>query len=74
VDSPTVRSIYRRNRRATPARGDFRALQAFQAGSSASPNSPPSTRRFTAPETVAYGIADEEIGGPARAPESGTPA
>jgi hypothetical protein len=31
-------------------------------------------RRFTAAETVAYGIADEEIGGPARAPESGTPA
>jgi hypothetical protein len=27
-----------------------------------------------APEAVAYGVADEVIGGPAGAPESGTPA
>ena len=74
-DSPAVRSTYRRivEPRQRDATSD--ALQVSQAGSSAaSPNSPPSTRRFTAPETVAYGIADEEIGGPARAPESGTPA
>ena len=31
-------------------------------------------RWFTAPEAVAYGLADEVIGGPAGAPESGTPA
>jgi hypothetical protein len=29
---------------------------------------------FTAPEAMAYGLADEVIGGPAGAPESGTPA
>ena len=32
------------------------------------------TRWFTVPEAVAYGLADEVIGGPAGAPESGTPA
>lgn len=31
-------------------------------------------RWFTAPEAVAYGLADEVIGDPAGAPESGTPA
>jgi ATP-dependent protease ClpP protease subunit len=31
-------------------------------------------RWFTAPEAVAYGLADEVIGSPAEAPESGTPA
>jgi ATP-dependent Clp protease protease subunit len=31
-------------------------------------------RWFTAPEAVAYGVADEVIGDPAGAPESGTPA
>lgn len=31
-------------------------------------------RWFTAPAAVAYGLADEVIGGPAEAPESGTPA
>jgi hypothetical protein len=30
--------------------------------------------RFSAPEAVAYGLADEVIGDPAGAPESGTPA
>ena len=30
-------------------------------------------RWFTAPEAVAYDMADEVIGGPAGAPESGTP-
>jgi ATP-dependent protease ClpP protease subunit len=29
---------------------------------------------FTAPEAVAYGLAEEVIGGPAGAPESGTSA
>jgi hypothetical protein len=29
---------------------------------------------FTAPEAVAYDMADEVIGGPAGVPESGTPA
>jgi transposase len=31
-------------------------------------------RWFTGPEAVSYGLADEVIGGPAGAPESGTPA
>jgi ATP-dependent Clp protease, protease subunit len=31
-------------------------------------------RWFTALEAAAYGLADEVIGGPAGAPESGTPA
>lgn len=31
-------------------------------------------RWSTAPEAVAYGLADEVIGDPAGAPESGTPA
>jgi ATP-dependent protease ClpP protease subunit len=31
-------------------------------------------RWFTAPEAVSYGLANEVIGGPAGAPESGTPA
>ncbi len=31
-------------------------------------------RWFAAPEAVAYGLADEVIGDPAGAPESGTPA
>jgi ATP-dependent protease ClpP protease subunit len=31
-------------------------------------------RRVTAPEAVAYDMADEVTGGPAAAPESGTPA
>jgi ATP-dependent protease ClpP protease subunit len=31
-------------------------------------------RRFTTPEAVAYGLADEVTGDPAEAPESGTPA
>ena len=31
-------------------------------------------RWFTAPEAVAYGLADEVIGDPDGAPESGTPA
>ena len=31
-------------------------------------------RWITAPEAVAYDMADEVIGGPAGAPESGTPA
>jgi ATP-dependent protease ClpP protease subunit len=31
-------------------------------------------RWFTASEAGAYGLADEVIGGPAGAPESGTPA
>ena len=31
-------------------------------------------RWFTAPEAVAYGLADEVIDGPAGTPESGTPA
>jgi ATP-dependent protease ClpP protease subunit len=30
-------------------------------------------RWFTAPEAVAYGLADEVIGDPAGAPESGAP-
>jgi hypothetical protein len=30
-------------------------------------------RWFTAPEAVAYGLADEVIGDPAGPPESGTP-
>jgi ATP-dependent Clp protease protease subunit len=34
----------------------------------------PRDRWFTAPEAVAYGLADEVIGGPAGAPESGTSA
>lgn len=65
------------------------AAPEHQGGSSGvSPNSPPSTpaesveqitdfgrdRWFTAPEAVAYGLADEVIGDPAGAPESGTPA
>jgi hypothetical protein len=51
----------------------------------ASPNSPPKPveqittgfggdRWFTASEAVAYDVAGEVIGGPAGAPESGTPA
>lgn len=31
-------------------------------------------RWFAGPEAVAYGLAEEAIGGPAEAPESGTPA
>lgn len=31
-------------------------------------------RRFAGPEAVAYGLAEEVIGGPAGTPESGTPA
>ena len=34
----------------------------------------PSRIRAAAPEAVAYVLADEVIGGPATAPESGTPA
>ena len=46
-------------------------------GCSCSPwsaSGPPAERWFTGPEAVAYGLADEVIGGPAGAPESGTPA
>ncbi|WP_203886285.1 ATP-dependent Clp protease proteolytic subunit [Planotetraspora kaengkrachanensis] len=63
-------------------------MEAFEALGGALPNSPPSTGRaggadrhrlgrdrwFTAAEAVAYGLADEIIGSPADAPESGTPA
>jgi ATP-dependent protease ClpP protease subunit len=64
-------------------------LQYWAGSSGASPSSPLSTpgqsveqittdfdrhRWFTAPEAVVYGLADEVIGGPAEAPESGTPA
>jgi hypothetical protein len=47
------------------------------ASGGASPNSPPSRRArerwFTVAEAVAYDMAGEVIGGPAGAPESGTP-
>ena len=77
-------------RRTSSRREDHEPQLEHQGGSSgASPNSPPSTpaesvglistdfdgdRWFTAPEAVAYGMADEVIGGPTGAPESGTPA
>jgi hypothetical protein len=41
---------------------------------SAAPSSSLRCGGITAPEAVAYGLADEVIGDPAGAPESGTPA
>jgi hypothetical protein len=86
----TTRKLRRSaHRRVTALEATSAAASTSGTSSGASPNSPPGTplksveqitpgfdgdRWFTAPEAVAYDMADEVIGGPAGAPESGTPA